>query len=72
MDVEAIKPKTDYKEIIQVNVPTRFYWNKDGTFDGIEFGAFTKDLMPWEDDMINQCLEAIKPALGEKDEDSSS
>lgn len=69
--VEAIKPKTDYREIIQINVPVRFYWNPDKTFDGIEFGPFKKDLMPWEEDMMNQCLGAIKPALGEKDDEDS-
>lgn len=62
--VEAIKPKTDYSEIIQVNVPTRFYWNPDKTFDGIEFGPFDKGLLPWEQDMIDECLNAVKPAMG--------
>lgn len=64
VQVEAIKPKTDYKEIIQINVPTRFYWNPDSTFDGIEFGPFTADLTPWEMDMMKQCLNAITPAMG--------
>ena len=69
--IESIKPKTDYREIIQVNVPIRFYWNSDKTFDGIEFGPFNKDLMPWELDMMNQCLGAIKPAMGEKDDEDT-
>jgi len=60
MQIQALKPKSDYKQIIQVNVPTRFYWNPDGSFDGIEFGPFTEELMPWEDDMIIACLEAIQ------------
>jgi len=69
--VEAIKPKTDYREIIQINVPVRFYWNPDKTFDGIDIGPFKKGLMPWEEDMMNQCLGAIKLALGEKDDEDS-
>ena len=64
--IESIKPKTDYREIIQINVPTRFYWNPDKTFDGIEFGPFTTELMAWEEDMMNECLNAIKPAMGVK------
>ena len=64
VQVEAIKPKTDYKEIIQVNVPTRYFWNPDGTFDGIEFGPFTADLTPWEEEMMKQCLQAITPSMG--------
>lgn len=66
IQIEALKPKTDYREILQVNVPTRFYWNPDGTFDGIEFGPFVKELMPWEEDMMTQCLNAIAPAMGVK------
>ncbi len=68
--VQAIKPKGDYREIIQVNVPVRFYWNPDKTFDGIEFGPFKLGLMSWEEDMMNECLNAVKPAMGvEKEND---
>jgi len=62
--VEAIKSKGDYREIIQVCVPVRFFWNPDNTFDGIEFGPFEHSLTPWEMDMITECLEAVKPAMG--------
>lgn len=37
---EVIKSNI-YNRIIQVNVPTRFYWNENG-FDGIEFGPIPK------------------------------
>ena len=64
--VKAIKPKGDYREIIEVNAPVRFFWNPDGTFDGIEFCFNTaRDLFPWEEDMLDQCLEAIAPAIEE-------
>jgi len=63
--VEAIKPEGDYREIIQVNVPVRFYWNPEGTFDGIEFGPFEGELMPWEIEMLDQCLQSIVPGIGE-------
>ena len=56
-------PTENYKEVIEVRVPTRFYWNKDGSFDGIEFGEFKRDLLPWQEDMIRRCLEAIVPAM---------
>ncbi len=52
-------PTENYSEVIEIRVPTRFYWNKDGTFDGIEFGAFEHNLQEWEDVMITKCLEAI-------------
>ena len=48
-----------YTEIIEVSVPTRFYWGADG-FDGIEFGPFEADLQSWEEEMIDRCLEAIR------------
>ena len=52
-------PTTNYKEVIEISVPTRFYWNKDGSFDGIEFGEFETKLLPWQEDMIQRCLDAI-------------
>lgn len=64
IEVKALKPKTAYREIIEINVPVRFYWNPDGSFDGIELGEFKTQLTPWEDDMLKQCLNAIAPAIG--------
>lgn len=58
-----------YKEIIEVRVPTRFYWNPDGTFDGIEFGEFKTKLQPWEEDMLRRCLEAIASSIGEESQE---
>jgi hypothetical protein len=29
-------PSTRYGTIIEVNSPIRFYWDKDGNFDGVE------------------------------------
>lgn len=57
-------PTQNYKEVIEIRVPIRFYWNPDGTFDGIEFGEFKTKLLPWEDDMILRCLDAISGAIG--------
>ena len=62
-------PTQNYQEVIEIRVPTRFYWNTDGTFDGIEFGEFNTKLLPWQDDMIMSCLDAIKPAMGLKNEE---
>ena len=40
--IVAEKIKSDiYTKIIQVNVPTRFYWTEDG-FDGLEFSAIPR------------------------------
>lgn len=60
-------PTKNYKEVIEVRVPTRFYWNEDGSFDGIEFGAFKSELMPWQEDMMRRCLEVIEPTMGCKE-----
>lgn len=36
--VKKLKPKTDaYSVIYCVSYPCRFYFNKDGTYDGLEF-----------------------------------
>lgn len=55
-------PTKNYKEVIEIRVPVRFYWDKEG-FDGIEFGEFKSELMPWQDMMVDKCLEAIKLAI---------
>ena len=30
-------PSDIYGRVIESNLPLRFYWNKNGTFDGVEF-----------------------------------
>ncbi len=62
VEVASIQTK-EYKEVIEIRVPIRFYWDEDG-FDGIEFGEFKTILQPWEKDMVRRCLEAIMPAIG--------
>ena len=71
-DIEVASiPTENYKEVIEVRTPTRFYWNPDGSFDGIEFGPFKKSLLPWQNDMIARCLEAISPSIGNETEGES-
>jgi len=53
-------PTKNYKEVIEIRVPVRFYWNEDGSFDGIEFGEFKTKLQPWGEDMVHKCLDEIK------------
>ena len=67
MEVASIRTQ-NYKEVIEIRVPTRFYWNEDGSFDGIEFGEFKTDLLPWQEDMVKRCLTVIAPAIGHKNE----
>ena len=60
MPVEvASLPTTEYGEVVEIRVPVRFYFNKDGSFDGVEFGEFKTKLQPWEEFMLERCLEAI-------------
>lgn len=65
VEVASIQTK-NYKEVIEIRVPTRFYWNDDGSFDGIEFGEFKTVLQPWEEAMVDKCLKAVIPALEEE------
>jgi hypothetical protein len=59
-------PTKNYKEVIEIRVPARFYWNEDGSFDGIEFGEFKAKLQPWEEDMVARCLDAVGARMEEK------
>ena len=67
IEVASLTTK-EYGEVIEIRVPTRFYWNKDGTFDGVEFGEFKTKLQPWEDAMVNRCLGAVGVAIGSEEE----
>lgn len=67
MTVEVASiPTENYKEVIEIRVPVRFYWDKEGNFDGVEFGEFTQPLMPWQEYMIMDCLEAVGQIMEEK------
>lgn len=70
MSIEVASiPTKNYKEVIEIRVPVRFYWNEDDTFDGIEIGEFKTTLLPWQEDMMNRCLEAIASATGKRAEE---
>lgn len=58
IEVASIQTQ-NYKEVIEIRVPIRFYWNRDGSFDGVEFGAFKTELLPWQEDMVRRCLDAV-------------
>ena len=58
-------PTRNYKEVIEIRVPVRFYWDEEG-FDGIEFGEFKELLQLWQEDMLKRCLEAIGPSIHDK------
>lgn len=53
-------PTKGYSEVIEIRVPVRFFWDNDGSFDGIEFGPFTEEIQPWQEEMTEKCLNAIK------------
>ena len=44
-----------YSSIIEVNVPSRFYWDETG-FDGFEFGEFKQDLTKHQKHLLNELL----------------
>jgi len=69
MSIEVASiPSDNYKEVIEIRVPVRFYWNEDDSFDGIEFGEFKTVLQEWEEDMVRRCLEAIVTSLDNEDD----
>ena len=59
IEVASIQTK-NYKEVIEIRVPVRFYWNPDDSFDGIEFGEFKTTLQSWEEETVQKCLDTIK------------
>lgn len=64
-------PTVGYKEVIEIRVPVRFFWDEEG-FDGIEVGKFESELLPWQEAMLDKCLEAIAPAMHTKEDTDDS
>lgn len=60
-------PAKNYKEVIEIRVPVRFYWAED-SFDGMEFGEFAKELLPWEEFMVHKCLDEIQSLMRQRRE----
>lgn len=52
--VQKLRRK-NYDSVIQVNVPTRFYWTKDG-FDGVEFGPFDSGVTKYQRSLLAKIL----------------
>ena len=55
-----------YKQIIEVRVPVRFYWDEDG-FDGIEFSPLAK-LNKYQLGLINDVLNELMMLMGQSQE----
>ena len=39
-NLRKLRSKGNYSKIIEVLVPVRFYWTREGEFDGLEMGPF--------------------------------
>lgn len=52
-----------FSKIIEVLVPTRFYWNEDGGFDGIEVGPFRRTITNYQRRLMYQVLDAVAGRL---------
>jgi len=59
MNVEVLSSQ-NYRRVIQVNVPTRFYWDESG-FDGVEFGPFPDGMTSEEESLVFEALAVVKP-----------
>ena len=54
MKVRKIRSR-NYKKIIEVTAPIRFYWSEDG-FDGVEFGPFDEKISKYQIKLIHEIL----------------
>ena len=53
--IELVKLK-GYSKVIQINVPIRYRWDKNGSYDGIEVGPFSS-YTSLESRLVNQILQ---------------
>ena len=66
MIIRKLRSKTGYKEIIEVNVPIRFYWTENG-FDGVELGPFDEKISRYQSKLLYHLLDRISEFM-EKEE----
>lgn len=52
-----------YKKVVEIRLPTRFYWNKDGSFAGISIGGANDELESWQNDIAQKCLNVISSLI---------
>lgn len=65
MDARKLPSRTGaYSKIIEILVPTRFYWDEDGEFDGIEFGPFDRPVSRYQIGLIYEALDVISELMG--------
>ena len=65
MSAHKLRSRTGYyTKIIEILVPTRFYWDEDGEFDGIEFGPFNRPVSRYQIGLIYQALDVISELMG--------
>ena len=65
MSARKLRSRTGaYSQIIEILVPTRFYWDEDGEFDGIEFGPFERPVSRYQIGLIHEALSVIYEAMG--------
>ena len=65
MSARKLRSRTGaYSKIIEILVPTRFYWDEDGEFDGIEFGPFNRPISRYQIGLIYQALDVISELMG--------
>ena len=55
-----------YPKVIQVFLPTRFYWNENG-FDGIDFGPMPETTTSYQHRLLIQILNTLQELLEKKE-----
>jgi len=48
-----------YGRVIELRLPTRYYWNKDGTFDGIEI-TMGKNVLDSETLLVQEVFQQLE------------
>jgi len=65
MTARKLRSRTGYySKIIEILVPTRFYWDEDGEFDGIEFGPYHQTVSRYQLGLVDEALLVIGELMG--------
>lgn len=56
--IASVERSKSYGRVVKINCPMRFYWTKQGEFDGVEYDL-SKQVTPYQRRLLNETLDVM-------------
>jgi hypothetical protein len=57
--IASVERSKSYVRVVKINCPMRFYWTKQGEFDGVEYDLSGKKLTGYQKRLLNETLDVM-------------